>query len=400
MLKKLRVRFVCINMAIVLVMLSVIFGTVLHFTRSSLAAETRSMMQSVAADPMRLNWPGASSSRLPYFTVRFTPFNEVRVSGTSFYDLSDADTLQAIVDSAVETGGDFGYISEYNLRYYRTSRHGAEYIIFVDVSSENATMRNLVKLCVFIGLASTAGFLAISILLARWAVKPVDRAWIQQRQFVSDASHELKTPLTVILTNAELLQDSSYGEAERSRFSDNILTMATQMRGLVEGLLDLARVDNKAVRTTFEELDLSSLTEEAVLPFEPVFFEKGLTLETEIESGIRCRGSARYLRQVAEILLDNACKYAAPGTVRLKLEKQGHSHCLLSVASPGAPLSAQERKDIFKRFYRADKVRGSDGGYGLGLAIAESVVADHGGKIWCEAGNHENIFYVSLPREA
>jgi signal transduction histidine kinase len=176
--------------------------------------------------------------------------------------------------------------------------------------------------------------------------------------------------------------------------------MSRQMRGLVDSLLELARVDNGAVRTSFEEVDLSDLAEKALLPFEPVFYEKGLALETGVEPGIRVRGSEKHLRQVMEILLDNAQKYSAPGTVTCKLEKQGHSHCLLSVASPGAPLSAQERKDIFKRFYRADKVRGSDGGYGLGLAIAESVVADHGGKIWCEAGNHENIFYVSLPREA
>ena len=403
MLKKLRLRFVCINMAIVLLMLGAIFGTVLHFTRSSLERETLRMMRSVAAEPMRQNWPGAADSRLPYFTVRYSSygggFGEIHISGNSFYDLSDTDMLNSILEKAVGSADNTGYIKDYNLRFYRTHLWGENVIVFADVSSENTTMKNLVRLCLVIGLASSGLFLVISILLARWAVKPVDKAWAQQKQFVSDASHELKTPLTVILTNAELLQDPSYSEAERTRFTDNILTMATQMRGLVEGLLDLARVDNKAVRSTFENLDLSALIEDAVLPFEPVFFEKGLTLETEIESGIRCRGSARYLRQAAEILLDNAQQYSDPGTVRLKLERQGHSHCLLSVASPGTPLGARERKEIFKRFYRADKVRGSDGGYGLGLAIAESVAADHGGRIWCEAGDHENIFYMSLPRE-
>jgi signal transduction histidine kinase len=399
MLKKLRVRFVCITMVIVLVMLGIIFGTVLHFTGENLARESLSMMQSVAADPLRLNWPGESASRLPYFTVRFTPFNEVRVSGTSVYDLTDSETLGNIVSGALNSGEDTGFLAQYNLRYLRTVKHGEEYIIFADVSSEKTTMSNLVKLCAVIGVASLGVFLLISIVLARWAVKPVDKAWAQQRQFVSDASHELKTPLTVILTNAELLQDDTYDESSRKQFSDNILTMAHQMRGLVEGLLDLARADNKAMQSTFESLDLSALAEDAVLPFEPVFFEKGLTLKTEIDSGIRCRGSRQYLRQVMEILLDNAQKYSSPGTVSLKLEKQGHSHCLLTVTSPGTPLSSEECKNIFKRFYRADKARGADGSYGLGLSIAESVVADHGGKIWCEGGDGKNTFFVSLPRE-
>lgn len=398
MLKKLRVRFICINMAIVLVMLSVIFGMVLHFTRQSLAQESISMMQSVAADPMQLNWPGTSSSRLPYFTARISPFG-TRISGTSYYDLSDAELAERIINLALEKDGDTGYLPDYNLRYYRTWQHGDEFIIFADVSSEEATMRSLLRLSVIIGLASLGGFFLISLLLARWAVKPVDKAWTQQRQFVSDASHELKTPLTVILTNAELLQDPDYSPEDRSRFSENILTMAHQMRGLVEGLLDLARVDNGAVRQAFREIDLSALVQEAVLPFEPVFYEKDLTLETSVEEGIKCKGSQRHLRQTVEILLDNAQKYADPGAVTLKLEKQGHSHCLLSVATPGTPLTPEECKNIFKRFYRADKARSSDGSYGLGLAIAESIVRDHSGKIWCEGTPGKNTFYVQLPRE-
>ena len=145
-------------------------------------------------------------------------------------------------------------------------------------------------------------------------------------------------------------------------------------------------------------MDLSALTEDALLPFEPVFFEKGLTLSSDIEPGIVCRGSEPHLRRVAEILLDNAQKYSAPGTVVLSLEKQGKNHALLRLVSPGEPLSAQECRDIFKRFYRVDKSRSDPGSYGLGLAIAESVVRDHGGKIWCEGANNANTFFVQLPR--
>ena len=399
MLRKLRARFVCINMVIVLVMLSVIFVTVLQFTRQNLAQETLSMMQSVAADPLQLNWPGSSSARLPYFTVRISPYGGIRAIGTSYYDITDPDFLTEVVNTAFLGDGDTGLIEEYSLRYYRTTQQGAEYVIFADVSSENATMQSLRRNCAIIGAGSLTAFLFISILLARWAVRPVDRAWTQQRQFVSDASHELKTPLTVILTNAELLQQPGYNEDERARFAGSILTMAKQMRGLVEGLLDLARVDNGVVRTSFAAVDLSALAENALLPFEPVFFEKGLTLESRIEDGIRCQGSESHLRQVMEVLLDNAQKYSDPGTVTVKLQKQGHNRCLFQVTTPGEPLSPEECKNIFKRFYRADKVRAMDHSYGLGLAIAEGIIREHHGKIWCEGGEGTNTFNVQLPIE-
>ena len=385
MLKKLRLRFVCINMVIVLVMLSVILGTVLQSTRQNLIRESEDMMRSVAENPMQLNWPGSSASRLPYFTVRLTPGGEARVTGNSYYDIEDTELLTALLTEALSSEETTGQIKDYNLRYYRTRQHGAEFVIFADISSEKSTMQGLWRNILVIGGAALGVFLLISILLARWAVKPVDAAWKQ------------KTPLTVILTNAELLQDPSYGEAERSRFAENILTMSHQMRGLVEGLLDLARVDNGAVQTAFARVDLTALTENALLPFEPVFFEKGLELKSDIEPDVACRGSESHLRQVVEILLDNARKYSAPGTVEVRLEKQGHGHCQLSVTTPGEPLSPEECRDIFKRFYRADKARSMDHSYGLGLAIAESIVTEHRGRIWCQSSQGKNSFFVQLP---
>ena len=396
MLKKLRLRFVGINMAIVLVILCTIFGVLLHTTHANLERETVDMITAVAADPLQLNWPD-TSSRLPYFTVRISPYGSVRVSGTSYLDLSDEQVLSSIVTEALRSGDEQGLLRDYSLRYLRTAWRGNEYIVFADISSANATMQNLWRSCIFIGLCAAAVFLAVSFLLALWAVKPVDKAWTQQKQFVSDASHELKTPLTVILTSAEMLRDPSYSEPERQRFAESILTMSHQMRGLVESLLELARVDNGAVKKVFAPLDLSALTLDAVLPFEALFFEKGLTLETAVEPGITARGSAQHLRQIVEILLDNAVKYSAPGTVRVELKKAGHDKCALSVETPGEPLSSEECKNVFKRFYRADRARAMDHSYGLGLSIAESIVTEHGGKIRCEGKETGNIFTITLP---
>ena len=138
--------------------------------------------------------------------------------------------------------------------------------------------------------------------------------------------------------------------------------------------------------------------QDAVLPFEALFFEKGLTLECAVEPGITVRGSAQHLRQSVEILLDNAVKYSAPGTVRVELKKTGHDKCMLSVETPGDPLSPEECKNVFERFYRADRARAMDHSYGLGLSIAESIVSEHGGKIRCEGKKSGNVFTITLPR--
>ena len=262
--------------------------------------------------------------------------------------------------------------------------------------SELATMRSLTDTCILIGVLGFAVFLGLSFLLARWAVKPVETAWNQQRQFVADASHELKTPLTVILTNAELLQEPEYDEQARSRFVDSIMTMSRQMRGLVESLLELARVDNGGQNMVFSRLNFSELVSDALLPFEPVYFEKGLTLESNVEENLFVKGSQQHLKQVADILLDNASKYAsADSTVRVILRRQG-SHCLLSVASAGDAISREDLKNIFKRFYRMDKARSMNHSYGLGLSIADSIVGKHGGKIWAESADGVNTFFVQL----
>ena len=154
-----------------------------------------------------------------------------------------------------------------------------------------------------LAVVSFAVFFAASLLLSRWAVRPVEIAWRQQKQFVADASHELKTPLTVIISNAELLQQPGYDEAQRKKFSDSILIMSRQMRHLVESLLDLARLDSVQGTNDFAELDFSALVEDCILPFEPLFFERGLQLESEVEAGEITRDRRRRsLRRVPSTL--------------------------------------------------------------------------------------------------
>ena len=399
MLKRLRIRFVCINMAIVVAMLCVIFGLVIRFTSRNLEVQSIQMMQSIASNPARSSMlkEMPDEIRLPYFTLEIGKRGEVIATGGGYYDLTDEEFLRELMGAAFAAREQTGILEGYGLRFCRVVTPVSQRLVFVDISSEQATMDQLIRTCVFIGILSFFAFLIISLFLARWAVRPVDRAWTQQRQFVADASHELKTPLTVIMTNAELLQNPDYDEASRAQFTGSILTMSQQMRGLVEGLLELARVDNGTAKMAFSDLDFSQLVSDSLLPFEPLYFEAGHALDCRIEDGIHLKGSASHLRQVVDILLDNAMKYTLPcSTVSVPLNKHG-AYCLLTVADPGASISPEDLKNIFKRFYRIDKARSMNHSYGLGLSIAESIVTEHRGKIWAESSGGTNTFFVQLP---
>jgi len=377
------------------VMLCVILGMVIHFTGQAIADQSIQLMRTVG--PMH-GPPGKDRNelRLSGFFVTVNREGDLEVGG-DYETLVTDSQIPELVRLAQAENKQTGILKAYNLRFVKIPAPGGERIVFTDITNERATMKNLVQTCIVIGIVGFFGFLGLSILLAKWAIRPVELAWQQQKQFVADASHELKTPLTVIMTNAELMQEDGYTEMERRQFAESIFTMASQMRGLVLGLLELARVDNGAVKTAMTNVDMSNLVSDGLLPFEPLFFEKGLSLSEEIEGGIQVHGSGSHLRQVLDILLDNAMKYGDPGgQVWIRLKKQG-IHCILSVASTGESLSRQELKAIFKRFYRVDKVRSRSGSYGLGLSIASGIVEEHRGKIWAESENGVNTFHVLLP---
>ena len=384
-------------MAVALVLLTAVFWTVLNSTRRDLEEQSLRTLHQAAAGPGLPGLPGQTGSAglQPWFTLERLPDGRLLATGSEQFDLSDEPYLRELFTLAEEAEPDSGLLPGYDLRYLRErSPFGTRYA-FADISAQRDTLRNLAVTCLLIGLAASAVFFLAALLLARWMVRPVEEAWDRQRQFVADASHELKTPLTVILTNSELL-DSDV-EATRRQAAEGIRTMSGQMRGLVEGLLDLARVDDGAVASIQSRVDVSLLAEEASLTFEALFFEQGLTLSAETEAGCSVMGSESHLRQVTDILLDNARKYAHPGTEVILSLRRDRNHCLLTVANKGDPLSADDLKNIFKRFYRGDRARAMDGSYGLGLSIAESIVHTHKGKIWAESADGVNTFSVQLP---
>ena len=366
MLRKLQIKFVAINMSIVTVMLCVILGLVMHFTQTRLEQSSLDMMRAMAMDGSRPRKPDADipAPRLPFFILDGTPAGEGDREDVSWFDLSDPKLVEQLYDEGRSAPGDSGIIPEYKLRFLRVKTPHRERIIFSDISGELNTMEGLRKSCLMIGSLSFFVFLGLSILLARWAVGPVARAWTQQKRFISDASHELKTPLTVISANAELLQ-ADCSEESRREFSGNILTMTHQMKALVESMLELARVDDGARKRRLGEVALSALVEAAALNFEALLYERGLELSCEVEGDITIRGDSGEIKQLTDILLDNAGKYSlSPGEVRLKLGREGR-HALLELSNPAEPMDDTALKNIFKRFYRLDDARSRDGSFGF-----------------------------------
>ena len=311
--------------------------------------------------------------------------------------MSDKEFLTNLMEKAIASSKETGVLEEYNLRFCRVITPMGTILVYADMSSENYTLNNLVRISLLIGAFSFLAFLGISIFLSRRAVRPVEVAWQQQKEFVANASHELKTPLTVILTNAELLGEAGYDEAEKDAFSRSILIMGQQMKALLEKLLELAKSDAGQMKQQMKPVDFGKLVLDMVISFEGVFADKGLMIESDIAPEINVNGCEQSLRQVVDILLDNAQKYSSPvGETRVRLYKSGQSRCRLSVSNPGAEIPPENLKKIFRRFYRMDEARSRDGSFGLGLSIAESIVIQHKGKIWAESRDGYNTFIVEF----
>ena len=300
----------------------------------------------------------------------------------------------------------FGSLSDLGLFYMKRQAGGVMYLAFADMGSASG-WRSLAATLAVVEVAALAVFFVISLFFSRWALRPVARAWTQQRRFVADASHDLKTPLTVILANTSIaLEHPERSVASQSQWLESTQHEAEAMQGLVGDLLALAKMDEEeaaaqsgAARSAFEEVDLSDVLEGEALQFESVAFERGVKLESQVEPGIRLRGNEQRLRRLAGTLIDNACKYVDDGgTVDVSLSRSG-KQAKLAVRNTGAPISPEDLPHVFDRFYRADKARtGGAGGHGLGLAIARAIAEEHGGTLTVASTQAEGtVFTATLP---
>ena len=412
MIRKLRRKFVAGTMLLVAVVMAALFAVVIISSQHSLRQSSENALeqalyysQDKRPDFFDFGMGGSDAIpdpvQLPYLTVEVTTTGTAYVVTNRFFDTSDRTALLCVIDQALSDPEESGTIhaEDYHLRYLRRDTILGTRVAFVDLTHERDTLAALGRSMSFITLATLALFFVISQLLAGWAVRPVERSWTQQRQFVADASHELKTPLTVILSNLDMLEQ--YGgddPAKAERWLDNIRASSGRMRKLVEEMLVLARSDNAAQPFLAARCDLSELIQESVLQFEPIAFEHCKTLEAQVQPGLFVTGDPGLLGRIAAIYLDNACKYGTPNSqITVTLEEEG-KRALLGVRSEGTPIPKGQQRQVFQRFYRLDPAR-SEEGYGLGLAIADELARLHHGKVWCTADEGSNTCWFSIPRE-
>ena len=411
MIRKLRLKFVAICMALVTAILAVVFFSVYLSMARNISDLSRQVLYRVSQEETigGMTRPdisiaiGGDRVLLPYFTVNVWPSRgggyTAQITGGTYSNLEDTEELTAILQDCLSQNRQEGTVSGYHLRYLRQDNGLYEKLAFVDMSMEQAVLRRMMGSYLVIALAALALLLGVSVLLSHWATRPVEKAWKQQRQFLSDASHELKTPLTVILSNAELLGQTALPD-KPARWTDNILSEAGRMRSLVEEMLTLARADNMVRTAVMAEVSLSDVAADCALAFEPVAFEAGKPLEYQIADGTLVLGDGDKLRQLISILLDNAIKYGADGgTITLSLQKTDRQ-ARLTVSNPGDPIPPEQLGRLFERFYRADVSRGEKSGFGLGLPIARTIAEEHKGTLRAEsdAGSTRFIYTMMLKK--
>lgn len=398
MLRKLQLQFVVLSMTLVTMLLAVIVGAMFLSARENLERISGDVLRRVIHEPSKKKSApsiGGGDVSLPYFTVSVYG-REAYLTGGTYAELENTELLETILNDCLSYPEPEGSLPAYGLRYLREDSGWHKRVAFVDMSMEKESLRKMLRSQLAIAFLALIPLFAMSVWLSERAVAPVEKAWRQQRQFLSDASHELKTPLTVILSNADLLEASRLPDRPR-RWVENIQAESRRMKTLVEEMLTLARADNAAPSGTFGEVALSEIALDCALSFEPVAFEAGKPLRYEIAPGVIVSGDAEKLRRLASVLLDNALKYGADGgAASLTLEKS-ERQAKLTVSNPGAPIPPETLSRLFERFYRGDASRGETGGFGLGLSIAESIAKEHKGTLKAESDSESTRFIFTVP---
>ena len=437
MLKKLRIKFIILNMAMVFVVLSAVFTAVVIFnyqqsTYTVAAAlgesiESAAERQSHNADePQNVGGtpPGIGKhDRDGEQIIPMAVFSVSEGGSVSTIDTNTAlistDVLSQATSQLTGTEDSFGTLNDLGLIYKKKVINGTTYLAFADASTASSWWYLALTLA-GVGIVVMFIFFIISLFFSRWALKPVANAWSQQRRFVADASHDLKTPLTVILANTSIaLEHPEKTVKSQSQWLESTQHEAKSMQHLVGDLLTLAKMDeeNANIGTVTslnafaknsanqhanppEKVNMSELVEGELLQFESIAFERNISLNSNVEQGIYTEGNKQRLKRLATTLVDNACKYANEnGRVDVGL-KANKTHIVLTVTNTGTPIPKDDLPHLFDRFYRTDKARTSkSGGHGLGLAIASAIASEHNGNISVESSvKAGTTFTLKLPR--
>lgn len=309
-----------------------------------------------------------------FFTVRFDESGRAADVDVSSISAITEETAREYAEETRKSGGERGWMEDYRYKQYQTG-HGTT-IVYVD-GSMNRFMSNRMLLAAGVVLIISAfAIWLIVIFFSKRAVRPVAESYEKQKQFITDANHELKTPLTLIMTNLDILE-TEIGENE---WLSDIRSEGERMSALVNQLVALARMDEDKTNLKIQSFSLSDMIMDVISEFQMLAQDCGKSMEAQIDPKIDYVGDETVVRRVASILLDNAIKYCDDGgSIRIKLEKKKHP--VFYVENTYADVGEMELDKLFDRFYRADKARTFTGGFGVGLSLAKAIVTQHKGEI-------------------
>ncbi len=327
-----------------------------------------------------------------FYSVAISKDGEVLKTDTADISTFEESELTEMAQEILNDGKSDGIK---NNLLYKTEDKG-EYILvaFLDNTVMLKNVDTLIGYTLIFGGVALIVMFFLARYLAEKIVSPLEESYQKQKQFISDAGHELKTPTAIINANADLLSR----EIGENRWLANIQYENERMSALIAQLLDLARTESSSPWK--ETTDLSRLVYGETLPFESVAYENGLVLNSDIEENIKVNGNAGQLKQLTSILLDNAVRHGKKGNeVRLTLKKE-KNHAVLSVVNDGEEIPPEKRKHLFERFYKTDDARPDDyRHYGLGLTIAKAVAVAHKGTINVRCYDGKIEFSVKIPSQ-
>ena len=407
-----RKRFVQLNMLLIGIVLTAMVVAVAVYMGKDYYSGLRVTMEQVVTPlgsfsqppegnppPQNMPEPGGPGQEKDILTVFYSP-EEGSYSILSPNSPYDADTLQEMLDTIVSQESDFGILHQSHVVYYRTG--SAPYKIAIastDYITHSMLRLGLVLLGIWLGAMLL--FFAVSVRLSAVAARPMEEAMQREKQFVADASHDLKTPLSVILANNSIMAENPQASVESvSRWLDSTQAAAKRMQQLIAQMLTLADVERREAPLAMEPVDLANLSMKAALEMESLAYDKNVTLDTELPETCMVQGNGDYLLRIVSSLLENAVKYEPEqGRVVLSLTQE-KKKTSLRVQNFGSQIAPEDLPHVFDRFYRSDKSRQNESGsFGLGLAITKEMTCRLGGDITAASGPEiGTLFCVTLPR--
>lgn len=418
MFKQLRNKFLILNLVIITVMIIAAFTSIFMITLTYVQNDIDMELHKIGEFYGKLK---QAQSATPENIISvdfdsFVPHPERSISFTLFTD--DEWTIQSIISifviddsfyetakkAAIDDGKNTGTFQSENYywAYLITPNTNGYKMIFLDITPQQTILMNLIYTFLLVGSIMFIFIFLISRYFANKAIEPIQESFEKQKQFISDASHELKTPLSVIHTNVDVLLSNPEETIEsQSKWLHYIQWETQRMSKLTKDLLYLTQMDYSEVKMIYSDCNVSQIVEKVLLTMEAVIFEKNIEFEDKIDTPLFTYGNPQQLSQVVMILLDNAVKYTnSLGKISVLL-KGSHNTITFKITNTGDGIPEESLDRIFHRFYRRDKSRWrKEGGYGLGLAIAKAIIEQHGGKIFAKSVQQvSTTFQFELPRK-